>query len=113
MSLLAARGSVRMGELAAHCHLDRASLTMLVARMGRHGLITRYVQATDRRGVLVMMTDHGFGIHRSSQRDSHRRIAARLQRLSEPDLRRLADAVPALTKLADASEEGTATNGRW
>jgi MarR family transcriptional regulator, lower aerobic nicotinate degradation pathway regulator len=48
-----------MNELARLLGLDKSSVTGLVDRAERRGLVTRAPSAVDRRAVLVSLTDHG------------------------------------------------------
>ncbi len=48
-----------MNELARLLGLDKSSITGLVDRAERRGLVMRVPSAADRRAVLVSLTDHG------------------------------------------------------
>jgi DNA-binding MarR family transcriptional regulator len=48
-----------MNELARLLSLDKSSVTGLVDRAERRGLVVRVPSTTDRRAVLVSLTDHG------------------------------------------------------
>ena len=48
-----------MNELARFLGLDKSSVTGLVDRAERRGLVARVPSATDRRAVLVSLTDEG------------------------------------------------------
>src|SRR3984957_5119406 len=48
-----------MNELARLLQLDKSSVTGLVDRAERRGLVTRVPSAADRRAVLVTLTDEG------------------------------------------------------
>jgi DNA-binding MarR family transcriptional regulator len=48
-----------MNELGQHLGLDKSSITGLVSRAQRRGLVARTVSATDRRVVRVSITDAG------------------------------------------------------
>src|SRR5438270_778453 len=48
-----------MNELARFLGLDKSSVTGLVDRAERRGLVTRVPSTADRRSVLVTLTDHG------------------------------------------------------
>ena len=51
-----------MNELGRHLGLDKSSITGLVSRAQRRGLVTRKVSAIDRRVVQVSITDAGRGL---------------------------------------------------
>jgi MarR family transcriptional regulator, lower aerobic nicotinate degradation pathway regulator len=61
-----------MNELARLLGLDKSSVTGLVDRAERRGLVARVPSAADRRSVLVSLTDHG----RSVASDGAARFAA-------------------------------------
>jgi MarR family transcriptional regulator, lower aerobic nicotinate degradation pathway regulator len=48
-----------MKELARFLDLDKSSVTGLIDRAQRRGLVVRVPSMTDRRAVLVSLTDHG------------------------------------------------------
>src|ERR1700759_1643398 len=48
-----------MNELARFLDLDKSSVTGLVDRAERRGLVARVPSTADRRSVLVTLTDHG------------------------------------------------------
>ncbi|MCF6524377.1 MarR family transcriptional regulator [Streptomyces sp. JJ36] len=52
-------GAYRVQELAARVHLSQSALSRLVARLERHGLVSRGTCREDRRGVRVGLTEAG------------------------------------------------------
>jgi MarR family transcriptional regulator, lower aerobic nicotinate degradation pathway regulator len=74
-----------MNELAGLLGLDKSSVTGLVDRAERRGLVARAPSATDRRAVLVRLTDRG----RSLASDGAARFASDasllLEHLPAPD----------------------------
>ena len=71
-----------MNELAKLLSLDKSSITGLVDRAERRGLVVRVPSTADRRAVLVDLTDHG--------RSLGAQVAARF----EADVSRLLDGLP-------------------
>jgi len=57
--LSVAGGALRMTELAARALLSRSGMTRRVARLVAEGLVHRRTAGTDRRGVVVALTDAG------------------------------------------------------
>ena len=51
-----------MQELARHLRLDKSSMTGLVDRAERRGLVQRTTAAHDKRGVQVSLTDQGHAL---------------------------------------------------
>lgn len=58
-----------MNQLGRHLGLDKSSITGLVDRAQRRGLVTRTTSAIDRRSFQVSITDAGF--YSSSNRSPH------------------------------------------
>jgi DNA-binding MarR family transcriptional regulator len=92
-----------MNELGRHLDLDKSSITGLVSRAQRRGLVARTVSETDRRVVRVSITDAGralvdYGSERFAERvgelvadlaDADREVLSRLaSRIVISDLRR-------------------------
>jgi DNA-binding MarR family transcriptional regulator len=57
--LALAGGELRMTELAARVLISRSGMTRRVARLVDEGLVRRGTAGTDRRGVVVALTDAG------------------------------------------------------
>ena len=53
---------MRMSDLADAVRQSRSRLTHTVARMEKKGLLNRVPCANDRRGVIAILTDEGFGL---------------------------------------------------
>ncbi len=68
-----------MNELARFLDLDKSSVTGLVDRAERRGLVQRVPSTADRRAVLVALTDHG----RSLVSDAAARFEADVSELLE------------------------------
>ncbi|WP_432535209.1 MarR family winged helix-turn-helix transcriptional regulator [Kineococcus arenarius] len=52
-------GRTRLGELSEQVHLPQPSLSRLVDRLERRGLLARETDPADRRGVVVALTEDG------------------------------------------------------
>jgi DNA-binding MarR family transcriptional regulator len=52
-------GSARVGDVAAHLILSPSTLTGVISRLAKLGLVRRSVSAHDRRGVVVALTPAG------------------------------------------------------
>jgi DNA-binding MarR family transcriptional regulator len=71
-------GPVGMAELSRSMHLEKSSLTGLVDRAERRGLVTRVPDARDRRAWRIELTDHGAGL----AFDAHQGVTGRLETLA-------------------------------
>ncbi|MEX2196103.1 MAG: MarR family transcriptional regulator [Thermoleophilaceae bacterium] len=83
---------LRMSEIADSVLLSRSGLTRLCDRLERDGLIERSECSTDRRGAYARLTGEGRRRFAAAQ-ETHLAGVRRafLERLTEKDLRRLAD----------------------
>jgi DNA-binding MarR family transcriptional regulator len=100
MSTLANHGRMPLGELAAYEKVQPPSMTRTVACLEEGGLVQRVPHPTDRRQVLVELTEEG---HARVAEDRKRRdawLARRLRELSKDERDALRAAAPVLQKLA-------------
>lgn len=59
LEFLASRGPVKMSDLAAELGISLGAVTALADRMARAGMIERQRSTSDRRVILLVLTDHG------------------------------------------------------
>src|SRR5215207_3582854 len=93
-------GSLTLGELAAIEQVAPPTITKVVSKLEDDGLVTRAVDARDRRVARVSITEAG---HRRLDHSRSRReawLAQRLDELGADDVRRVADALDVLEALA-------------
>lgn len=64
-----------MQELAAHLKLDKSSITGLVDRAERRGLVLRAPSSSDRRAVHVALTKAGRALTRTVEREVERDVS--------------------------------------
>jgi DNA-binding MarR family transcriptional regulator len=74
-----------MNELARLLGLDKSSVTGLIDRAERRGLVMRVPSATDRRAVLVSLTGHGHSLAAAGAARFEADIALLLGHLPPPD----------------------------
>jgi DNA-binding MarR family transcriptional regulator len=94
-------GLVSLGELAAVERVQPPSMTRIVSRLEELGLVTRAIDAADRRIARVQATTEGT---RFLQRNRTRRnafLAARMRKLSVEELAALEAALPVMEKLLE------------
>ncbi|MGT2462822.1 MarR family winged helix-turn-helix transcriptional regulator [Sinomonas atrocyanea] len=99
---LGAEGPLRITELAQAEGVSQPAMTQLVARMSADGLVARTAPEGDRRGVLVVVTEHGRDV---LERRRARRVAfldELLGGLDPADRAAIAAALPALERLVDS-----------
>ena len=82
-----------MNELAKLLSLDKSSITGLVDRAERRGLVVRVPSTADRRAVLVDLTDHGrsLGAHVAARFEAD--VSTLLDGLPQPDRDALSELV--------------------
>lgn len=103
-----------MNELARLLDLDKSSVTGLVDRAERRGLVARAPSPADRRAVLVRLTDAGRGLMSGAAGLFAADVSAMLDRLPPRDQAALARIVSRLL-VAHAADRGIdlfATDGR-
>jgi DNA-binding MarR family transcriptional regulator len=93
-------GPRRISELAHAERVTQPSMTTLVSRLERQGLVERAQDATDGRVVNVSITAPGLGALERSSAAMTATLAARIGALTAADQRALAAALPALARLA-------------
>jgi DNA-binding MarR family transcriptional regulator len=93
-------GPMTPGELAAHERVQPPSMTRILAVLGEQGLITRAPHPTDRRQVLVALTDDARALLREDRRRRDQWLSRQLAQLTPADRAVLADAAVLLDRLA-------------
>ena len=94
-----------MNELARLLGLDKSSVTGLVNRAERRGLVARVASTADRRSVLVGLTDQGRSIMSAGAAGFDADISLLLEDLTPPDRDALSRLISRLL-VAHAAEQG-------
>jgi DNA-binding MarR family transcriptional regulator len=89
-------GPLTLGRLAEQERVAPPSVTKIVAKLEEAGLVERRLDETDRRVAWVSVTAVGAARLATIRRRKNEWLAARLSKLDDDDLRRLADALDAL-----------------
>ncbi|MEV6156208.1 MarR family transcriptional regulator [Nonomuraea sp. NPDC052129] len=82
-------GPVGMTELSKLLHLEKSSLTGLVDRVERRGLVIRIAAPRDRRACQIELTAQGARLANDSHGEITRRLDAAAEALSQDDRQRL------------------------
>jgi DNA-binding MarR family transcriptional regulator len=98
-------GPRRVTELAATEVLAQPTVTQLVDRMQRRGLVERTRHDGDRRVVLVSITDAGHEALQTVRREYRELLRAAVADVPADELAALATATDALQQLIDAVQE--------
>jgi DNA-binding MarR family transcriptional regulator len=94
-------GPMRLSDLTRTEQISQPGITQLITRLEHDGLVERRPDPTDRRAVLVHVTEAGRRIGRSRRDDRTRHLVPLIARLAPEQRRTIADALPALTRLAE------------
>ncbi|MDL4818383.1 MarR family winged helix-turn-helix transcriptional regulator [Actinomadura opuntiae] len=95
-----------MVELATYLGLDKSSMTGLVGRAEKRGLVKRSPSPHDGRAVLVSLTPDGERLTERAGAEIARRVAGLTERLSPAER-------DELTRLATVLLDGTVSQAAW
>jgi DNA-binding MarR family transcriptional regulator len=90
------------GELADHEKVQPPSMTRVIAALEELGLVMRAPHATDRRQVVLTVTDRGREVVQQSRRLREEWLARRLRELTPQERAALRAAAPILEKLSQS-----------
>jgi DNA-binding MarR family transcriptional regulator len=90
------------GELADHEKVQPPSMTRVIAALEELGLVMRAPHATDRRQVVLTVTDRGTEVVQQSRRLREEWLAKRLRELTPEERAALRAAAPVLEKLSQS-----------
>ncbi len=90
------------GELADHEKVQPPSMTRVIAALEERGLMLRMPHPTDRRQVVLTVTDHGRDVVRQVRQLREAWLARRLRDLTPAERATLREAVPILEKLSQS-----------
>jgi DNA-binding MarR family transcriptional regulator len=96
-------GPITLGRLAELERVTPPSITRVVAKLERGGLVTREVDESDRRVSRVAVTPDGASLLRRSRRLKAAYLARRLALLDEDEQTAVAAALPVLERLLESN----------
>jgi DNA-binding MarR family transcriptional regulator len=102
MGTLYKRGPMSAGELASCERVQPPSMTKVLATLEDRGLVRREAHPTDRRQVIVAITEAGEALLDSERRSRDAWLSQRLTRLTSEERTLLRQVIPILDKLAEA-----------
>ena len=109
LATLACDGPTRLTTLASSSGVSQPSMTQLVGRMEREGLVVRLIDPDDARATLVDITDEGQALRAELTRSQHERLAELLDTLNPDEEARLGlamrVALPLIEKLIRQAAE--------
>jgi DNA-binding MarR family transcriptional regulator len=101
LATITRRGSLRLTELAEIERVNPTMLSRIAGRLAEAQLISRQVDADDRRAARVEATPSGIALHERIRAERSASLAAHLDELSDDDVNALLTALPALEALAE------------
>jgi DNA-binding MarR family transcriptional regulator len=107
LTVVAKKGEVTLGELAAVERIAPPSMTRIAARLEDQGFVERHVDPTDRRVARLAPSQKGLALLDTirTRRDAY--LASRLQDFSDEERALLEAAVPLLERLASGDQAST------
>lgn len=99
-------GPLTLGELAAREHVSAPTVTRIVEKLQRDGLVERTTSATDGRVAYVEVTERGQRLVLDLRSRRTRWLAERLSELSPAELAALEQAAPVLERLVAGASQG-------
>lgn len=100
LSALGRHAPMTIGELAAHERVKPPSMTRIVSNMEDAGLLVRHQHQTDKRQVLVELTDTARELIHANRRRRDQWLQAKLKTLTPEERNILRKAAPVLERLA-------------
>jgi len=102
LAALERHDSMTPGELAEHEKVQPPSMTRVIAVLEERGLVRREPHATDRRQVILTVTDDGRNLVQRVRRRREAWLAQRLQELAPDERQILRAAAPILEKISQS-----------
>lgn len=104
LSALHKHQAMTPGELAEHEKVQPPSMTRVIAVLEERGLVRRSPHPTDRRQVILTVTDEGHALVQRVRRRKEAWLARRLTELTDAERDILRAAVPVLEKLSQSAQ---------
>ena len=102
LATLERHGAMTPGELADHEKVQPPSMTRVIAVLEQHDLVARAAHSTDKRQVMLTVTDTGRELVYQSRRVREAWLAKRLGELTQAERAKLRAAAPILEKLSQS-----------
>jgi DNA-binding MarR family transcriptional regulator len=102
LAALERHSAMTPGELAEHEKVQPPSMTRVITALEERGLVMRAPHPSDRRQVVLTVTEHGRAVVQQSRRLREAWLAQRLRELSPQERAALRAAAPILEKLSQS-----------
>jgi DNA-binding MarR family transcriptional regulator len=100
LGALGKHDAMTIGELAAHEQVKPPSMTRIVSNMEEAGLVARRPHETDKRQIVVELTDAAHHLLRANRRRRDEWLQTKLKKLTPEERDILRKAAPVLERLA-------------
>lgn len=100
LGALGKHDAMTVGELAAHEQVKPPSMTRIVSNMEEAGLVVRRPHPTDKRQIVVELTDAAHALLRANRRRRDEWLQNKLKKLTPEERDILRKAAPVLERLA-------------
>ncbi|TWD79240.1 DNA-binding MarR family transcriptional regulator [Kribbella amoyensis] len=100
LGALAKHEAMTLGELAAHEQVKPPSMTRIVSNMEEAGLVVRRPHETDKRQILVELTESAHALIAANRRRRDEWLQTKLKQLTPEERDILRKAAPVLERLA-------------
>jgi DNA-binding MarR family transcriptional regulator len=97
-------GELTIGAIAKEVTLSQATVTSIVDRLERVGLVRRERGSTDKRKVYVRLTDEGLAVVARAPAALHERFAARFEKLDEWEQNMILASLQRVAMMMDAAQ---------
>jgi DNA-binding MarR family transcriptional regulator len=101
MATLRKKGPMSAGDLATYERVQPPSMTKVLALLEDKGMVTRDTHPTDKRQVIIGLTQAGLDLLDSERRQRDAWLSQRLAQLAPDERALLRDTIPVLDKLAE------------
>ncbi len=105
LNTLARSGPLRITRLADLEGVAQPSMTLLIDKLERLGLVERRRDSSDRRAILISLTPPGLSYLHEREKIGVERLAQLIGDLQEEHARMLASALPAIASLSQSASE--------
>jgi DNA-binding MarR family transcriptional regulator len=102
LGALGKHDAMTIGELAGHEQVKPPSMTRIVSNLEDAGLVARRPHATDKRQIVVELTDAAHALLRANRRRRDEWLQTKLKKLTPEERDILRKAAPVLERLAGA-----------
>jgi DNA-binding MarR family transcriptional regulator len=101
MATLRKKGPMSAGDLATYERVQPPSMTKVLALLEDKRMVTRDTHPTDKRQVIIALTQAGLDLLDSERRQRDAWLSQRLAQLTPDERALLRDTIPVLDKLAE------------